>query len=266
MPEGTNRPREAEGEALQRVVELVRRLRAPGGCPWDREQTPLTIKGYLIEEAYELLEAIEQADPAGVKEELGDVSFQIVFLAELYREAGAFGLADALQTSLAKMTGRHPHVFGQAEVLSSAAEVVDRWQQIKKTQEGKPLLGSVPRGLPSLLRAHRLGQRAAGVGFDFPSPEAAAAKLAEEVFELKAAMAAGDAAQMRLELGDVLFACVNVARLLKLSAEDALKDSLDKFTARFERIEKELAAQGKTPREATLAEMDAIWDEMRKAE
>jgi MazG family protein len=258
-----------EGEALQRLVELVRRLRGPGGCPWDREQTPLTIKSYCLEEAYELLEAIEGADAAevgeAVKEELGDVCFQLVFLGELYREAGRFDLAEALETSRAKMVHRHPHVFGEAEV-KSAAEVIERWHGLKiqeKGKEGKGLLSSVPRSLPALLRAHRLGERAARVGFDFEGPEAALEKLQEEVGELKVAVAAADLGEAERELGDVLFACVNVARLMKISAEDALRGSLAKFADRFQRIEERLKEQGKTLQEASLEEMDKIWDEMR---
>lgn len=250
-----------EARALQRLLDLVRRLRAPNGCPWDREQTPSTIKGYLIEEAYELVEAIEANDAMDAREELGDVAFELLFLAELYREAGEFDLAQALDTSRAKMVHRHPHVFGEAEV-SGAEEVTLRWHQIKAA-EGKPLLESVPRSLPALLKAHRLGERAARVGFDFPSAEAAWQKLEEEVGELKAAMAVGDRDAAQRELGDVLFAAVSVARLLKLSAEDALRGSLDKFSERFRYIEERLKAQGKTLQEATLEEMDAIWDEKR---
>ncbi len=251
-----------EGEALQRLLALVRRLRGEGGCPWDREQTPQTIKGYVLEEAYELLEAVERNDAAEVREELGDVCFQLVFLAELYREVGQFGLAEALATSRAKMVRRHPHVFGEARV-SGAAEVVERWAVLKAEEGKEGLLESVPRSLPGLLRAHRLGERAARVGFDFPTAEAAAVKLEEEVAELRAAMKDGDRAATQRELGDVLLACVNVARLSKLSAEDALRGTLEKFSERFRRIEERLAERGKTLQEATLEEMDAIWDEMR---
>lgn len=251
-----------ESEALKRLLDLVRRLRGPGGCPWDREQTPQTIKGYVLEEIYELLEAIEKDEPAAVCEELGDVCFQLLFLAELYREANRFGLAEALEASRAKMVSRHPHVFGTAEV-SGAAEVVERWQELK-AREGKGLLNSVPRSLPALLRAHRLGERAARVGFDFPSAEAAAAKLDEELGELKAAMAQGDKGACERELGDVLLACVNVARLLKVSAEDALRGTLARFEERFRHIEERLREKGKTLQEATLEEVDAIWDEMRE--
>jgi MazG family protein len=254
----------AEAEALQRLLELVRRLRGVGGCPWDREQTPDSIKGYVLEEAYELVEAIERGEPDEVKEELGDVCFQLLFLAELYREANRFGLAEALETSRAKMVRRHPHVFGEAEV-SGTEQVIERWHQLK-AEEGKGLLNSVPRSLPALLKAHRLGERAARVGFDFPSPEAAAAKLEEELGELRAAMAEGDRAKVEAELGDLLFACVNVARLLKVSAEDALRGTLAKFERRFRHIEERLREQGKTLQEATLEEMDAIWDEMRGEE
>jgi MazG family protein len=256
------KPQRPEGEAFQRLVELVRRLRGEGGCPWDREQTPLTIKSYVLEEAYELLEAVEGGEAAEVREELGDVCFQIVFLAELYREAGHFDLPAALEAARAKMIRRHPHVFGEA-VVSGAAEVIERWHELK-TEEGKGLLNSVPRSLPALLRAHRLGERAARVGFDFPGAGAAAAKLEEELGEFRTAMAAGDRERMQRELGDLLFACVNVARLLKISAEDALRGSLEKFAERFRHIEERLAKEGKTPSEASMEEMDKIWDELRR--
>jgi len=251
---------------LDELVEIMRRLRDPrNGCPWDLEQTPETLKNYLLEEAHEVVEAIDSGDPAAVREELGDLLFQIVFHAQIGREDGTFDMEDVIRRIRDKMIRRHPHVFGDAEVRN-ADDVVDNWEEIKKAEgkERPSLLDGVPVGLPALLRARRLQERAARVGFDWPDRREAVLKLHEELDELHAAVESGDPQAAAEELGDVLFMLVNLSRFLDVDPEEALRAANRKFRDRFRHIEKTAAATGRRLEEMTLAEMDALWEEAKR--
>jgi MazG family protein len=244
------------------LVRIMERLRAPGGCPWDREQTHASIKPYLIEEAYEVVEAIDSADDAELRGELGDLLLQVVFHAQMARERGAFAIGDVLQAICDKLIRRHPHVFGDVEV-QDAEEVLRNWSQIKAEErrhsEDRSALAGVPRGMPALLRAQRLGEKAARVGFDWAEARQVLAKLDEEIGELRAAVNLGDAAAIEAELGDLLLTTANLARHVGLHAEDALAKAGDRFTQRFRFIEETLAAAGKDIRTTPLAEQEALW-------
>lgn len=247
------------------LLALMARLRAPDGCPWDREQSFATIAPYTIEEAYEVADAIERGDMTGLKDELGDLLFQVVFHAQMADEAGQFAFADVVDAIQDKMVRRHPHVFGEAGPRSSAEQTED-WERIKaRERAAKPaapggLLDDVPRTLPALPRALKLTKRAATVGFDWPDAAQVFAKLDEEIGELKDALAEGaPSAKLQDELGDVLFVVANLARKLGVDPEAALAGTNLKFSRRFQKIEQALALKGKTPGQSSLDEMDAIW-------
>ncbi|MDB5483523.1 MAG: nucleoside triphosphate pyrophosphohydrolase [Caulobacteraceae bacterium] len=261
---------------IAELLKIMARLRDPaGGCAWDLEQTFATIAPYTVEEAYEVADAIRRGAMGDLAEELGDLLLQVVFHAQMAREAGAFDFNDVVRGISAKMIRRHPHVFGDAEVRT-AAEQTAAWEEIKaaerarKAQSGaKPaagLLDDIAVTLPALTRASKLSRRAARVGFVWPHIEAILAKLREEVAELEAEVAAGDTAKAREELGDVLFVCANIARELDVDPEDALRETNAKFTRRFGYIERALAERGSSPEQSNLAEMDALWDEAKHAE
>jgi ATP diphosphatase len=255
---------------LQRLVELVRRLRAPDGCPWDREQTLADVRAYLLEEAHETAAAIDAGDLEALAGELGDLLFQAAFIARLGEEAGAFNAADAIERSLAKMIARHPHVFG-GEELADAAAVARAWER-RKLEEGgergaRSLLDGVPASLPALTAAYRMTQKAAAVGFDWPDAAAVLAKIDEELAELRAELAAGGEREgVREEVGDLLFTVANLARKLGLDPEAALAAANAKFRRRFRRVEKGLAGRGRRLGEASLEEMDALWEEVKKGD
>lgn len=244
-------------------------LRSPTGCPWDRAQDRTSLKPYLLEEAYEVLEALEAGDPAQLKAELGDLLFQVIFHAQIGRERGEFDIYDIVKGSIDKMTRRHPHVFGSA-TASTPQEALKNWEEIKRQEtaatKATSVLDGVPRQLPSLLRAQRLQDKASRVGFDWERAEQAWEKLAEEMQELRADLVRQDRARVEAELGDVLFSLVNVARLLEINADEALHNTSAKFIRRFQFIERELSRQGKSPKQATLAEMDALWDQAKQQE
>jgi MazG family protein len=205
------------------------RLRGEEGCPWDKKQTASSIKIYLLEEAYELAEALDQDDPAQVKEELGDLLFQIIFLSRLYQEQGDFDLTEVMGTVYQKMVRRHPHVFGD-RTWQSAGEVVQGWQEIKaEEKKGQDPFESLPASLPSLLKAHRIAQRAAGMGFEWADAQEVLAKAREELDEIEEALSRGDQPALREELGDLLFALVNLGRLAGITAENALRQASHKF-------------------------------------
>jgi len=255
---------EPAGALFDSLLDLMARLRGPGGCPWDREQTRDSLKPFLIEEAYEVLEALDSGQRQALLEELGDLLFQVVFHAQLAAERGEFSMADVLERLLAKMTQRHPHVFGKSKV-GSAKEALSQWEAIKHAEgsaegQSRSVLDGVPRSLPALLRAQRLQAKAARVGFDWPNPEAAWAKIQEEAGEVNAALACGDAAKVREELGDLLFSLVNVARLLGIDAEGTLRAATEKFSRRFQLMETEITAGGGALAAATLDELDRIWE------
>ena len=251
---------------LQPLLDLVERLRAPGGCPWDREQRLADLRAYLLEEAHELAAAIDGGDWAEIASELGDLLFQAAFIGRLGAETGAFALAQSIEGVRRKMVARHPHVFGDEE-LGDAAAVRAAWERRKLQEEPAraSLLAGVPASLPALLAAYRLTQKAAGVGFDWPAATAVIDKAEEEIGELRGAIAAGEAAAVREEVGDLLFTVANLARKLDVDPEAALAGANLKFRRRFGHVEQGLAALGKPLGEATLAEMDALWDEAKLA-
>ncbi len=247
------------GASLLEFAAIVRRLRAPGGCPWDAKQTPETLKTYVLEECYELIEALDEGEPAKIKEELGDVLLHLVFLSDLYQERGDFSLAEVISGISAKMIRRHPHVF-EGVKAESRADLQQIWQQAKAREgKGTPGLGPVSPALPALMQAQRLGEAAARLGFDWPHLKGALDKVEEEWQELRQALSSPPGAAWEEELGDLLFAVVNVARFLKIDSEGALRRTLYKFIKRFHVVERTLAKEGKTPESATLEEMEAIW-------
>jgi tetrapyrrole methylase family protein/MazG family protein len=248
-------------------VDIMARLRGEDGCPWDREQTSESIKPYLVEETYEVLEAIDEQDPAKLKEELGDLMLQIVFHAQMAEEAGAFTVRDVLAAINDKLVRRHPHVFGDVKA-DTAQEVLFNWEQIKQTERRREkgqasLLDGVPRELPALLRAHRLQEKASRVGFDWQEAQEVFRKVEEELAELRAAMQGQAAERVEAELGDLLFALVNLSRFLAVNPEEALRKTIARFIARFRYIEEELARRGRSLRQASLEEMDALWAEAK---
>jgi MazG family protein len=254
------------GAALNEFVAIVRRLRGPGGCPWDAQQTPETLKTYVLEEAYELIEALDAGDPQKIKEELGDLLLHLVFLSDLYQERGLFSLAEVTRGIAAKMIHRHPHVFGDTKA-ETQEELHRIWQQAK-AREGKdpaaPSLNKVSPALPALVQAQRLGEAAARMGFDWPNLKGALKKVEEEWQELREALSQPPNPAWEEELGDLLFALVNVARFLNIDSEGALRRTIYKFIKRFHVVERTLAKAGKTPETATLEEMDAIWEACKK--
>ena len=256
---------------LAQLLAIMARLRDPvNGCPWDVEQTFATIAPYTVEEAYEVADAIERSDMKDLKEELGDLLLQVVFHSRMAQEQGHFAFDDVAQAINDKMIRRHPHVFDDANYRNAAEQTV-AWEETKAAEraaKGKnaSLLDDVPRGLPALTRAVKLTKRAARVGFDWPSTAEVMAKLAEEVAELQVEIDAGDHAKAREELGDVLFVIANLARKLDVEPEDALRSCNAKFARRFNYIERELAAAGKSPDQSDLAEMDSLWNAAKAAE
>jgi nucleoside triphosphate diphosphatase len=250
---------------LQKLVDLVARLRAPDGCPWDKEQTLENVRAYLLEEAHELAGAIDGGDWQELAEELGDMLFQVAFIARLAEEAGAFRLPQVIDGVHSKMVARHPHVFGN-ESLADAEAVRQAWERRKLNEEPnrKTLLGGVPSSLPALLGTYRLTQKAAGVGFDWPDAASVLDKAEEEITEVREALAEGKAAQVREEIGDLLFTLANLARKLDVDPEAALAGTNRKFRTRFAAVEQGLAAKGKTAAEATLEEMDELWEAAKR--
>jgi MazG family protein len=264
-------PAPDDDRAIDRLLSIMARLRDPvSGCPWDREQTFATIAPYTIEEAYEVADAIERGDVADLKDELGDLLLQVVFHARIAEESGQFTFDDVAKAISDKMIRRHPHVFG-SHAYDSVAAQTEGWEAIKAVEragkaETSGVLADVPVGLPAMLRAVKLTKRAARVGFDWPDATAVIEKLQEEVIELEAEIAAGDKEKAREELGDLLFVCANLARKLGADPEDALRFANAKFSRRFAFIEASLAAAGRSPSDASLEEMEAIWIEAKRAE
>ena len=258
---------EAERAAAEfvRLIEIMATLRAPGGCPWDREQTIDTLKPFVLEETYEVLEAIDAHDHDALREELGDFVFEAVFLAQLEAEAGHFTIADSLQIVADKLVRRHPHVFKRDEgaaPLDSAGQVKVRWEEIKAQERttkpsGKTLLSGIAPALPALLRAYHIGTRAASVGFDWARAEDVVEKIQEEVNELREATS--DPSRAEEEMGDLLFAIANLARKLGIEPETALRKANDKFTKRFTAMERSVADEGKAMSGMTLEELESRW-------
>jgi tetrapyrrole methylase family protein/MazG family protein len=248
------------GEAFTRLIEIMAQLRAPGGCPWDREQTFDSIKPYLLEETYEVLDAIDTRDWKGLAEELGDLLLQSVFFAQMASEEGRFDIRDSLEAINSKLVRRHPHVFGDGTAKTSD-DVLRKWDEIKKTEkpQKKGLLTGVPRTLPALVEAQQIASRAATAGFDWENVEQVFDKLNEELTELNAASSQSEKED---ELGDILFVIVNVARFLKVDPEQALRRTNAKFRRRFGHVEEGL---GKPLKDATVPEMEALWQDAKRS-
>lgn len=252
------------GEAFLQLVAIVERLRSERGCPWDRQQTPSSLIPYMLEETYEVIESIEADDQQALKEELGDLLLHIVFQSRMAEEQQQFTLAESIQAVVDKLIRRHPHVFSDVQVQDTA-EIRQRWESAKQREKGREsLLDGVPRTLPALTRARRVQEKAAAAGFDWPEIAAVWAKVNEELEELRVAHTQADPEAIAEEFGDVLFSLVNLGRFLHLSAEEALRQAIAKFEHRFRGIEQELARRGRRLDEASLAEMDAIWDSFRR--
>jgi MazG family protein len=257
-------------QEIERLLQIMAVLRSPGGCPWDAEQTPESLKPYLVEEAYEVLEAIDRGDPAAIRDELGDLLLQIVFQARIFEERGAFDLGDVAAAIADKLERRHPHVFSD-QPTGDLKALNAQWDRIKNEEkrgrgETATVLGGIPRHLPALQRARKLTEKASRVGFDWPDADGVFAKVHEELWEFEEAMRHADQQAMTDELGDLLFAIVNLGRFLNIDAEEALRRTINRFVTRFEHIEQSLARAGKTFQETTLEEMDALWVEAKGRE
>lgn len=272
---------ETAGARFDRLVSVMRTLRGPQGCPWDREQTLRSLRPFVLEETYELLEALDRGDLTALGEELGDVLYEAVFLAQIAEESGAFAIGDAIQAITDKLIRRHPHVFtADGRPLADAREdmtsqaVVQKWEDLKARERQDTgagdtgILSGVPRTLPALVRAYELSARAAAVGFDWIAPDEVVAKIEEEVAELKAVLAGESADEKRREeeLGDALFALTNLARKLGVEPEAALRMATDKFQRRFERMEGAAADRGRSLRAMGLEEMERFWEEIKRSE
>ena len=261
---------QSSGAQFERLLDILRTLREPGGCPWDREQTRVSLKPFLVEETYEVLEAIESGEVGALQEELGDLLLQVVFHAQIAAERSEFDMAALLARLIDKMISRHPHVFGDARVATSD-EALAQWEAIKQREahdagRRRSVIDGVPRALPALLRAQRITSKAARVNFDWPDARAAWSKVEEECREAAAALDGGDRAQLQDELGDVLFSLVNVARLASIDAEEALQGAIEKFRRRFSGMEDELTARGTSVGRASPAELERSWESVKAQE
>jgi len=259
---------EKEEVGVERLVELMARLRAPEGCPWDREQTYKTLVPFIIEEAYEVIAAIDDGSQGCLKDELGDLLFQIIFICRISQEKGGFGLKDVVDHSVEKMVRRHPHVFGDAKAETSE-EVLTHWAEIKKAEKKASkidggYLAGIPETLPALLRAHKVSQKAAKAGFDWENIDGVISKIDEEVLEFKRAVANRDKRNMEEELGDIIFTLVNVSRFIDVNPEDALRKTIGKFITRFHKVEKKIIEAGKEVSKTHIDELERLWQETKK--
>lgn len=253
---------------FEQVMTIMRRLRAPGGCPWDAEQSHESLKRYLLEEAYEVIEAIDTGSDKLLKEELGDLLLQPVFHAAIAEERGAFTMDDVLATLTDKLIRRHPHVFGDQEVKDSEAQIAN-WEKIKKAEKGeerRSALSGIPPHLPALMKAQKITEKASRVGFDWEHVDQVMAKVLEELHEFEEALAQGRQDRMEAELGDLLFAIVNLGRFLSLDPEEALRKTITRFQSRFSHIEEQLHIRGRHLQDASLDEMEELWIEAKSRE
>lgn len=253
---------------FEKLLTIMRRLRGPGGCPWDAEQTHESLTRYLLEETYEVIEAIDAKSPEHLKEELGDLLLQPIFHSVIAEEAGQFDISDILSTLCEKLVRRHPHVFGDLAISDSAAQI-ENWERIKKAEKGAgrtSALAGVPPHLPALLKAHKISEKASRVGFDWDHSDQVFAKVMEELHEFEEAWGGGDPERMEDELGDLLFAIVNLGRFLSLNPEEALRKTIGRFQKRFSYVEDALDRQGRHVSDATLEEMDSLWEQAKQEE
>ncbi len=252
--------------SFERLVEIMALLRSDNGCPWDREQDHKSIRQHLLEEAYEVIETIDDEKYDDLPAELGDLLLQVIFHAQIADEAKRFNIYDVIENINEKLIRRHPHIFGD-EVVESADEQVSLWEQTKVKKEGKKsAIDGVPNQLPALVRAYRIQNKAAAVGFDWQSIEPVWSKVAEEIKELEEVVEEGDKDRIEDELGDMLFSIVNVSRFLKVNPEDALRRAINKFDNRFRKVEADFKERGVALTDSTLEEMDAVWDKVKKEE
>ncbi len=261
-PRGVCLNRNCEG--VSRLIRVMERLRSPDGCPWDRKQTHKSLERYILEEAYEVVDAIHSGDHAHLKEELGDLLLQVVFQAQIASEEGRFTIDDVADGIADKLIRRHPHVFGEKEGITTPEEVEVAWEEIKRAEKERPtsVLEPIPKSLPALLYAYELQSKAAKVGFDWEEAENALDKMPEEAMELKEAIRTG--ADVEDEIGDVLFTAVNVSRKLGLDPEVALRHACEKFARRFRSVEERARAEGRRLEDMTIEELDALWEEAKK--
>ena len=262
-------PQSSAGEEFQRLVNIMARLRGPAGCPWDREQSLHSLRGFVLEETYEVLDAIDRGDHHALRGEIGDLLFEGVFLAQIETDDQRFTVADALRHISDKLVRRHPHVFGDTTGIDTPGRVVEQWEQIKAREqehrgEKRALLAGVPKAMPALARAHEIGTRVAAVGFDWAQTDDVIAKIEEEVAELRSARAAETTARAEEEMGDLLFSIANLARKLGIDPESALRQANEKFTKRFTQLEERFTDAGRSVHGATLEEMEEVWQEVKK--
>ena len=262
-------PQSSAGDAFQELVDIMARLRGPGGCPWDREQTLESLRGFVLEETYEVLDAIDRGDHDALEGEIGDLLFEGVFLAQIETDAQRFSVTDALKHITAKLIRRHPHVFGDASGVTTPGTVVEQWEQIKaREQEGKgekkALLAGVPKAMPALARANEIGTRVAAVGFDWAATEDVITKIEEEVAELREAAMHETRERAEEEMGDLLFSMANLARRMGIEPESALRMANEKFSERFTALEAVFARRGQSVHDASLEEMEAVWHEVKR--
>src|SRR5438270_1911637 len=254
--------------SFDELVVLMTKLRGPDGCPWDRKQTFESLKPFIVEESYEVVDAIDRGDRAALAEELGDFLLQAVFVAEITRAEGSFDIDDVITAIHDKLVRRHPHVFGEVEA-KDAEQVLVNWEKLKNEErkaENKSVLAGVPQSLPALLKGSRLTEKAARVGFDWRRTEDVFSKIEEEIGELREAIASGDASHIEDEVGDLLFTIANIARKLNVNAEEALQSTNRKFSRRFESMESRVRETGRNVDQLSFEEMDALWDEAKAAE
>lgn len=255
---------------FQNLLKIIQKLRSPDGCLWDIRQKKEDVGRYLIDEAYEVIDAIDSGSPDELKEELGDLLFQILFLARISEEDGEFDISDVIKGISEKMIRRHPHVFGNKKV-KDIPEIKSNWENIKKQEKNRKgedeyLFHQIPKSLPSLLRAQKITKEASKVGFDWESIDGVLKKIEEELMEFRAALKSKEKGELKDEIGDIIFSLVNLSRFVEISADEALRSSIRKFTDRFSYIEGKLKDQGKTLSGATLEEMDNLWNESKRGE
>jgi len=250
---------------FDQLIDIMSRLRSPDGCPWDREQTHESLRQYLLEEAYEVIETIDEGRWDHLPEELGDLLLQVVFHSQIAKEQGRFDINDVLTLIIQKLIRRHPHVFGDADIRTSQEQTV-LWEHTKKQEGKKSAVDGVPKELSALLRAHRVQGKAATVGFDWEKTEQVWEKVHEELLELKHACQENNPKNIEEEFGDLLFALVNLSRFLGVNPEDSLRSTIDKFIKRFQAVESTIEATGKQLQNCTLEEMDAVWDKIKAEE
>jgi MazG family protein len=262
-------PLASAGREFQKLVDIMARLRGPGGCPWDHEQTLESLRGFVLEETYEVLDAIDRGDHRALLGELGDLLFEGVFLAQIELDEGRFSVSDSLRAISTKLVRRHPHVFGTAGTnVKTPGQVLEQWEQIKGREqkdagERRSVLRGVPKAMPSLLRAHEIGARVAAVGFDWSRPVDVVDKIDEEVAELRRAVTSEGQARTEEEMGDLLFSIANLSRKLGIEPESALRKANEKFSVRFEALERAFESRGQSIHDATLEEMEAEWQRIK---